>query len=303
MGQDQFLKGGLGGILGVLDDWQGGFMENKIIITAAVTGSRPTKEMNPAVPYTPKEIAEAAVESCKAGAAIAHIHVRDPENGRPAFKTELFKEVLDRIREQCDMIVNLTTSGLFLEGDDVISQRLQPVYLKPDVCSFDLGSFNFRDRVFYNPPEWAEAATKCMQENGVKPEIEAFDVGHIYQAIDLIQKGLIDEPPYFQLCMGVKWGIEATVENLLFTKNILPPNALWSVLGVGKGQLPMITMAMISGGNVRVGFEDNIYLKRGVLASSNAQMVEMAVDLAERLERPVATPDEARSILGIKRLE
>ncbi len=278
-------------------------MENKIIITAAVSGSRPTKEMNPAVPYTPKEIAGAAVESCRAGAAIAHIHVRDPETGLPAFKKDLSKEVLDRIRQRCDMIVNLTTSGLFLEGDDVISQRLQTVYLKPDICSFDLGSINFLDRVFYNPPDWAEAATKCMQENGVKPEIEAFDVGHIYQAIDLIKRGLINDPPYFQLCMGVKWGLEATAENLMFTKNILPANAHWSVLGVGKGQLSMIAMAMILGGNVRVGFEDNIFLKRGVLASSNAQMVEMAVDLAERLDRPVATPDEARSILGIKKLE
>jgi 3-keto-5-aminohexanoate cleavage enzyme len=278
-------------------------MENKIIITAAVSGSRPTKEMNPAVPYTPKEIAEAAVDSCRAGAAIAHIHVRDPETGRPAFKADLFKEVLDRIRQQCDMIVNLTTSGLFLEGEDVISQRLQTVYLKPDICSFDLGSINFQDRVFYNPPDWAEAAAKCMQENGVKPEIEAFDVGHIYQAIDLIKRGLIDDPPYFQICMGVKWGLEATAENLMFTTNILPENAHWSVLGVGKGQLPMIALAMILGGNVRVGFEDNIFLKRGVLASSNAQMVEMAVDLAERLDRPVATPDEARSILGIKKPE
>lgn len=276
-------------------------MENRIIITAAVTGSRPTKKMNPAVPYTPKEIAEAAVESCKAGAAIAHIHVRDPETGGPAFKIDLFKEVLDRIREQCDMIVNLTTSGLFLEGDDIISQRLQPVHLKPDICSLDLGSINFQDRVFVNSPQWAEAAAKCMQENGVKPEIEAFDVGHVYQAIGLIQKGLVDDPPYFQLCMGVKWGLEATPENLLFTKNILPSNAVWSVLGIGKGQIPMITMAMVSGGNVRVGFEDNIYLKKGVLASSNAHMVETAVDLAERLERPVATPDEARSILGIKK--
>lgn len=279
-------------------------MENsKIIITAAIVGSRPTREMNPAIPHTPKEIADSAVDSWKAGAAVAHIHVRDPKTGRPDFKIELFKEVLDRIRERSDMIVNLTTSSLFLEGEDVISQRLQPVYLKPELCSFDLGSMNFRDRVFVNPPEWAEAGTKCMQENGVKPEIEAFDVGHIYQAIDLIQKGLIDNPPLFQLCMGVKWGIEATPENLLFMKNKLPPKAVWSVLGVGPTQLPMITMAMLLGGNARVGFEDNLYLKRGVLASSNAQMVEMAVDLAERLGRQVATPGEARRMLGLVKPE
>jgi len=276
-------------------------MERKIIITAALTGSRPTKKMNPAVPYSPQEIVEAAVECYRAGAAITHIHVRDPKTGQPDFKIELFKEVLEGIRQRCSIIVNLTTSGLFLDGTDFISQRLQPVYLKPDICSFDLGSLNFQDRVFINPPEWAEAAAKCMKENGVKPEIEVFDVGHIYQAHHLIQKGLIDDPPYFQLCMGVKWGIEASPENLLFMKNKLPSNAIWSVLGVGGAQLSMITMAMLLGGNVRVGFEDNIYLKKGVLASSNAQMVEMAVDLAERLGFQVATPDEARQILGVSK--
>jgi 3-keto-5-aminohexanoate cleavage enzyme len=275
-------------------------MDKKIIITVAVAGSRPTKEMNPAVPYTPKEIADAAVECHKAGAAISHIHVRDPKTGRPDFKVELFRAVLEGIRERCDMMVNLTTSGLFLRGPDVISQRLQPVHLKPDLCSLDLGSINFRDRVFINPPEWAEAAARTMQENGVKPELEVFDVGHIYQARDLIRRGLIDDSPYFQLCMGVMWGMEASAENLLFMKAKLPPDALWSVLGVGKAQLPMITMAMLLGGNVRVGFEDNLYLKKGVLASSNAQMVEMAADLAERLGRQVATPAEARRILGIK---
>ncbi|OGP95558.1 MAG: hypothetical protein A2157_16515 [Deltaproteobacteria bacterium RBG_16_47_11] len=275
---------------------------DRIIITAAVTGSFPTKEMNPAVPYTPKEIVEAAVECHKAGAAISHIHVRDPKTGRPDFKIELFREILEGIRERCDMIINLTTSGLRLEGTEpeIISQRLQPVYLKPDICSFDLGSMNFRDRAFVNSPRWGEAAAKCMRENGVKPEMEVFDVGHIYQACDLIQRGLFNDPPYFQLCMGVKWGIEGSAENLLFMKSKLPSNALWSVLGIGRVQLPMITMGMLLGGNVRVGFEDNIYLKREVLAKSNAQMVEMVVDLAERLGRHVASPNEARRMLGIR---
>ena len=275
-------------------------MEKEMIITAALVGSRPTKKMNPAVPYSPKEITDAAVECYKAGAAIAHIHVRDPMTGANEFKMEYFKEILDGIREKCDMIVNLTTTASHLQGPDVGKRRLGPVFLKPDICSFDLGSVNFSDRVFLNPPDWAEEAAKCMKENDVKPEIEVFDTGHISQAIDLIQKGLIKSPPYFQICMGVKWGIEASAENLLFMKSKLPSGAVWSVLGVGKAQLPMITMAMILGGNVRVGFEDNIYLKQGVLASSNAQMVEMAVDLAERLGRQVVTPKEARRILGIK---
>ncbi|MCJ7684402.1 MAG: 3-keto-5-aminohexanoate cleavage protein [Desulfobacteraceae bacterium] len=275
-------------------------MEKKIIITIAVTGSSPTKEMNPAVPYTPKEIADAAVESAKAGAAIAHIHVRDPKTGAPEFKRALFKEVLDRIRERSDMIVNLTTSGLRLEGPDVTTQRLEPVHLRPDMCSLDLGSMNFRDLVFSNPPQWSQEATKCMQENRVKPEIEVFDVGHISQASDLIKRGLIDAPPYFQLCMGVKWGIEASPENLLFMKSKLPRDVLWSVLGTGKDQIPMITMGILLGGNVRVGFEDNIFIKKGVLAKSNAQMAETAADLVERLGRSVATPEEARQMLGIK---
>jgi 3-keto-5-aminohexanoate cleavage enzyme len=274
----------------------------KVIITAAVIGSRPTKEMNPAVPYTPKEIAEAAVESCRAGAAIAHIHVRDPKTGEPDFKLELFKEVLDRIRQECDMLVNLTTSALFLSGPDVIEQRLQPVTLRPDICSLDIGSVNFPVKTFLNPPEWGETAAKRMREYKVKPEIEVFDVGHIYQALDYLEKGLFDDPPYFQLCMGTKWGIEGTPENLLFMRSKLPPHAQWSVLGVGRTQLPMITMAIVLGGNVRVGFEDNIYLSKGVLAKSNAQFVEMAVNLVNHLQREVATPEEARRMLGIKSL-
>ena len=278
-------------------------MEKELIVTAAVVGSRPTKKMNPAVPYSPKEIAASAVECCKAGAAIAHIHVRNPITGENELNLDSFKEVLGRIREACDMVVNLTTTASHLQGPDVGQRRLQPVFLKPDMCSFDLGSVNFFDRVFLNPPDWAEEAAKCMKDNDVKPEIEVFDTGHISQAIDLIQKGLIQSPPYFQICMGVKWGIEATAENLLFMKSKLPAGAVWSVLGVGKSQLSMITLAMILGGHVRVGFEDNIYLKKGVLASSKAQLVEKAVDLAERLGRRVVTPKEARVMLGIGNYE
>lgn len=278
-------------------------MARKVMITVAVSGSRPTKEMNPAVPYTPDEIIDAALESYKAGAAIVHVHVRDPKTGVPVYRAELYKEVLEGIRRKCDMIVNLTTSGLFLAGEkeeEGIARRLQPVLLKPELCSFDLGSMNFHDRVFVNPPKWAEAATRTMRENGVKPEIEVFDVGHIYQALDLIKRGLIDPPPYFQLCMGVRWGMEGTAENLVFMKSKLPSEAVWSALGVARAQLPMITMATIMGGNVRVGFEDNLFLKQGVLAASNAQLVEMAKDMVERLGYEVAKPGEARRILGLK---
>ncbi len=274
-------------------------MNKKIIITAAVTGSRPTKEMNPAVPYTPKEIIEAAVECHRAGAAIAHIHVRNPKTGKPDFKIKLFREVLEGIRERCDMIVNLSTSGLLLKGRDIISKRLGPISLKPEICSLDVGSLNFQDRVFINHPYWSELAAKCMRQERVKPEIEVFDTGHISQAIDLIKLGLFDEPPYFQLCMGVKWGIEASEDNLLFMKKKLPANAIWSVLGVGRAQFAMITSVMDLGGHIRVGFEDNIYLKQGVLAKSNAELVEMAANLALRHGREIASPAEARRILRI----
>lgn len=277
-------------------------MNKKVIITAAVCGSRPTKEMNPAVPYTPQEIVDAAVECHKAGAAVAHIHVRDPKTGKPDFKTELFWEVLFGITERCDMLVNLTTSGLFLEGPeiDIIGRRLEPICLMPHICSLDVGSMNFFDRVFANPPQWSEMAVKAMKACGVKPEIEVFDTGHISQAIDLIRNGLIDEPYYFQLCMGAKWGIEASKENLLFMKKKLPADAVWSVLGIGRHQFPMISLALDLGGHVRVGFEDNLYLKQGVPAKSNAELVEMAVKLAADKGREPATPAEAREILGIK---
>jgi 3-keto-5-aminohexanoate cleavage enzyme len=278
--------------------WEGTIME-KTIISVAVVGSNPTKEKNPAVPYTPKEIAQAAIECHRAGASIAHIHVRDPETGIVCSRIELFQEVVDRIRQACDILINLTTSGGNIPGKNIIEERLEPVMLKPDICSLDVGSMNFGEGMFLNPPEWGRAAAQRMRENGVKPEIEVFDAGHMRQALHLINQGLFDPPPFVQLCMGAGWGIEATPESLLFMKGLLPPDIPWSVLGVGRTQLPMITMGIILGGHIRVGFEDNIYLRRGVLLDSNAQMVEVAVNLVEQLQHSVATPSEARQILGI----
>ena len=271
----------------------------KTIISAAVVGSGPTKEMNPAVPYTPKEIAEAAIGACKAGASIVHIHVRDPETGIVCSRFELFKEVYERIREGCNVLINLTTSGGNIKGENIIEERLEPVQLRPDICSLDVGSMNFGTRVFLNPPEWGPAAAQRMRENNVKPEIEVFDAGHMRQAIELINEGLFEDPPFIQMCMGAGWGIEATPENLMFMKSLLPPDIPWSVLGVGRMQLPMITMAFLMGGHMRVGFEDNIYLRRGVLLDSNAQMVDVAAKLVEQLQGEVAKPDDAREILGI----
>lgn len=274
---------------------------DKVIITAAVCGSSPTKKMNPAVPYTPKEIADAAIASWRAGAAIAHIHVRDPKTGQPDSSIHRFQEVLDRIRAETDMIVNLTTSGLNLIGteEEIIEQRLEPVALRPEICSLDVGSMNFGSRIFKNSPQFGEIASKRMREYRVKPEVEIFDAGHLYQAIDMIKKGWIEGPPWLQLCMGIKWGIKATPENLLFLVNRLPSQAIWSVLGVGKAQLPMIAQSILLGGHVRVGFEDNIYLRKGVLAKSNAEFVENAVQLVHQLQHEVASPAEARAILQL----
>ncbi len=271
----------------------------KVIITAAVCGSNPTKAMNPAVPYTPAEIADEVVACSEAGAAIAHVHVRDPETGAPSHRLDLFAEVIERVRARCPILLNLTTSGLNLRGDDITDERLVPITLRPELASLDIGSVNFRARSFINPPDFGETAAQRMRDHGVKPEIEVFDVGHIEQAKHLIDRGFFDDPPYFQLCMGIKWGIPATPENLLLMHRSLPAGVPWSALGVGRTQLPMITMSLLLGGHVRVGFEDNLYLRKGVLAESNAQFVEMAVHLAHTLHREVATPDDARAILKL----
>jgi 3-keto-5-aminohexanoate cleavage enzyme len=274
-------------------------MSKKVIITAAVIGSRPTKEMNPAVPYTPEEIAREAIACHRAGASIAHIHVRNPQTGAPESRLELFEEVVERVRAECDILINLTTSGLDITGPDALERRLDPIQLKPEICSLDIGSLNFQDRLFANPPDFGEEAARRMLSSDVKPEIEVFDPGHISQAVHLMGQGAFAAPPYFQLCMGIRWGIEATLENLIFMKSKLPPGVEWSVLGVGRHQLTMITGALLLGGHVRVGFEDNLYLSKGVLAKSNADFVERAVRLAGELQREVAKPAETRAMLGI----
>ena len=273
---------------------------DKLIITAALTGAAPTKEQNPAVPYSPAEIAAEALRSWRAGAGMVHIHVRDPQSGKPAFEKKLFAEAVERIRAESDLLINLTTSAFNLEGPEKGRRRLMPLELKPELCSLDVGSLNFRGgRVFVNPPDWVELAAREMRKAGVKPELEVFDLGHVRQAVDLVKRGLLDDPPYFQICLGVPWGIDGDLEGLLAMKNRLPENSQWSVMGVGPGQLPLTTHALLLGGHIRVGFEDNLYLSRGVKADSNARFVERAVALAKLLAREVASCAEARQILGL----
>ena len=174
-----------------------------------------------------------------------------------------------------------------------------PVALKPDLCSLDVGSLNFRGRVFLNPTDWGDKAATRMRETGVKPELEVFELGHLGQALDMQARGLVADPPYFQFCLGIAWGAPADLPTLLAFRERIPEGALWSVLGVGRAQLPITTHAMLLGGHVRVGFEDNIYLSKGVPADSNARFVERTVELARILQREVATCDEARAMLGI----
>jgi 3-keto-5-aminohexanoate cleavage enzyme len=234
---------------------------------------------------------------------VVHVHVRDPQTGAPDFRRELFAEVLERVRAESDMLVNLTTSGFNLQGEDVGEQRLMPVALRPDLCSLDVGSLNFRGRVFINSAEWVEKAARRMLDLGVKPEMEVFEVGQVMQALDLVKKGLVADPPYFQLCLGIPWGAPADLEALLALKARLPQGCRWSALATGPAQIPVTTHAMLMGGNVRVGFEDNLYISRGVKADTNAQFVERTVRIAREVQREVATCAEARAMLGIPPLK
>lgn len=274
---------------------------NKLIITVAVCGSAPMRDKNPNVPYAPREIAEEALRAWRAGAAVVHVHVRDPQSGAPAFEREYFAEVVERVRSESDMLINLTTSAFNITGPDVGERRLMPVELKPDLCSLDVGSLNFRGgRVFINPADWVETAAQRMHEAGVKPEMEVFELGHVRQAEDMVRRGLLADPPYFQLCLGIPWGAPADLETLMALRSRLPQGAVWSALAAGANQLPLTTHTLLMGGHVRVGFEDNLYLSRGVLAESNAQFVERTVKLSRLLGREVATCAEAREMLGLK---
>lgn len=268
---------------------------DKLIITAALTGAEVTREHTPHLPVSPQEIAEAAFECYEAGAAMVHIHVRTPE-GEPTQSADVFKETIDLIKEKCNIIIQVSTGGAVGMSAE---ERLQPVYLKPEMATLSTGSVNFGDDVFLNPPDYLEEFAKAMKEHGVKPEIEAFDVGMINNAAYLIRKGLLEELNHYDFVMGVPGGIPGTVKNLLHMAESIPAGCTWSVAGMGRTELPLGTAAIIMGGHVRVGFEDNIYYERGVLAESNAQLVERIVRVAQIHQREVATPDEARQILKL----
>ncbi|XTP55958.1 3-keto-5-aminohexanoate cleavage protein [Niallia sp. Krafla_26] len=271
----------------------------KLIISVATTGGFTSREHTPYVPITPEEIADSVYEAWKAGAAVAHIHVRD-EYGESTLDLDTYREVLDRLKEKnCDIIINLTTAG----GPNLTSDedRYRVCELSPELASYDAGSLNFGPNVFLNSPEFLERLAGSMKEYQVKPEIEVFDIGMIQNAMSVAKKGLIKPPYFFQFVLGVPGGMPATPENLLFFKNSIPEGSIWSAVGASKDQLAINTMSILLGGHVRVGMEDSVYYRKGELAKTNAQFVERIVNLSRTLGREIATPDEAREILGLKK--
>ncbi|WP_432070735.1 3-keto-5-aminohexanoate cleavage protein [Streptomyces sp. AA1529] len=288
-----------------------------VIITAALTGAGDTVGRSPHVPVTPEQIAASAVEAAEAGAAVVHIHVRDPQTGAPSRDRKLYREVLERIKETgTDVVINLTAGmggDLVLDADQPLEKgaldgtdlvggldRLPHVEdLLPDICTLDCGSLNFGDQLYISTTEMLRKGARRIQELGVKPELEIFDTGQLWFAKQLLEEGLLDQPTLFQLCMGIPWGAPADPGVLQSMVNFLPPSAQWASFALGRMQMPWVAQSILLGGNVRVGLEDNLYLSRGVKAT-NGQLVERAVQITESLGATVASPDEARARLGLK---
>jgi 3-keto-5-aminohexanoate cleavage enzyme len=242
--------------------------DDLLIITVAPTGSGPQWQKSPYVPVTPAEIAEEALRANKAGAAIAHIHVRDPKTKAPRPEVELYKEVMERIQAQSDMVIQLTTGGGGPYGVS-ISQRMCALDLNPESASLNVATMTFGDGVFINRPEDVLKMAKTMLEKRIKPEIECYDLGHVALVRELVEKGLLNDPLRLSFVLGVKGGIPATPENLIHMRNSLPSRCRWNTIAIGRLQFPMVTVGMLLGGDVRVGMEDNIYLEKGVLAKGN----------------------------------
>ncbi|MGW5931862.1 3-keto-5-aminohexanoate cleavage protein [Streptomyces anulatus] len=288
-----------------------------VIITCALTGAGDTVGRSTHVPVTPEQIAASAVEAAGAGAAVVHIHVREPETGAPSRDPRLYREVVERIRETgTDVVINLT-AGMGgdlvidpeaplrqLPGTDLVSglERLPHVEeLLPDICTLDCGSLNFGDgsNLYVSTPDMLRTGAKRIQELGVRPELEIFDTGQLWFAKQLLAEGLLDDPTVFQLCMGIPWGAPADPGVLQAMVNMLPQGAQWASFALGRMQMPWVAQSILLGGHVRVGLEDNLYLGKGVKAT-NGQLVERAVRITESLGSRVATPDEARAKLGLR---
>jgi 3-keto-5-aminohexanoate cleavage enzyme len=270
---------------------------DKVIITAALTGAVTPKDANPHIPLTPQEIANDAYECWKAGAAVVHLHMRD-EKGLGTMNKEIFKEAVNLVKSKCDVVINLTTSGDNRASDDERMAHL--IEIEPEMASFDAGSFNWMPAgVFMNSPQFLDKLGKVMIEHNIKPELEIFDSGMIHTTNYFVKKGVLKAPPHYQFVLGVLGAAMATVDDLVYLKNLLPKDATWSAFGIGKGHLPLLYAAIALGGNVRVGLEDNIYYAPDRLAT-NVELVQRAARLIKEFNKDVATPADARKILGLK---
>ncbi|GAB4384341.1 beta-keto acid cleavage family enzyme [Albidovulum sp.] len=292
-------------------------MNREVFITCAVTGSGATQDRSPHVPRSPAQIAASAIDAAKAGAAIVHCHVRDPETGRPSRDPALYREVTERIRDAAvDVVLNLTAG---MGGDIVFGSVEAPLPVAagtdmagatervahvadclPEICTLDCGTMNFAeaDYVMTNTPGMLRAMGRMMTELGVKPEIEAFDTGHLWFARELVKEGVLDAPALVQLCMGVPWGAPDDLNTFLAMVNNVPEDWIFSAFSLGRNQMAYVAAAVLAGGNVRVGLEDNLWLDKGVLAT-NAQLVERAVGIVERMGARVIGPQQVRERLGL----
>lgn len=287
----------------------------KTIITCAVTGNLTKPEQHPGLPITPEQIANAALLAAEEGAAVAHIHVRDPQTGKPSMALELYREVVERIRAANPaLIINLTTGpgGRFVpdKADPKLAgpgttllppgPRVEHIAaLKPDICTLDLNTMNSGDDVVMNTPTNVAAMARVIRAAGVKPELEIFDSGDMHLALHLMREGVLEGPGMWSFVLGVKYGFAATPETLLYARNFLPAGAVWSAFGIGRAEFPIVAQAWLAGGHVRVGLEDNIYLAKNVLAESNAVLVAKARDIVHALGGEIASPREARELLGL----
>lgn len=277
-------------------------IDNKTILTVACTGAWPTKSDTPYIPVTPQEEADEILRCWDAGASIAHIHVRDDEQNA-SMNFENFAKTVELVRSRCDIVINLTTSGGLGLEDEV---RMRPFQeLRPEIASFDAGTMNWaHSTIFENNPKFLEKLAISMKECKVKPEIEIFDGGMIYNTLYYIKKGLLNDRPHLQFVLGAPGGMTAEVKNLLFLLDIckdnLGDNFTWSALGIGRGHLPIMYAAMALGGNVRVGMEDNIFYRKGQLAKSNVEFVERTKRMLTEIDKSIATPNETRQILNLQ---
>lgn len=266
-----------------------------VVITVAPTGAEVTRRDNPNLPITPQEIAEEVARSADEGASVVHIHART-DDGRPTTDPGVLRRIRDLIAERTDVVIGMSTGAEVGMSHD---ERIRVLDAEPQIASLNCGSMNFGDEIFDNHPSLIEALATRMRAQGVRPELEAYDLGMLATAGRLLERGLLDEPPLYNMVMGVPGGIAATSGNLLAMLENRPRPGPWSVTGVGRHQLPLTTLACVLGGHMRVGFEDNVSYRRGEPATSNAQLVARARRIAEELGRPVATPEEARRILGV----